>query len=297
MRPRLLSGLTGSPLLRGGGTVGASGLLLDNITNAANITGVWSLRKLKSAYAGNCIRIRRSSDNTEQNFGFSADVVDTAGIASFVGGGSGYVVTWYDQSGNALDVTQSTAANQPLFVASGINSKPSLDFDGSNDSFSRSSVPATTLFAADQSTIMIVKVQPTGADGDTIFQWGDATDRVNVHAVQSGTFYFDFGTVASGRVSFSEAAGWRDAAHVIEVYRATGGTQQVLIDGTSKVSSSKSSGPSGTKTLSIATAHLGSANNTDGYVAEIIVCNADIGSTDRSTIRSDQGSYYGITVG
>jgi hypothetical protein len=85
-------------------------LPLDGISN---LGPVYSYRKLLTAYSGNCVRIRRSSDNTEQNFGFVSNVVDTAGIASFIGGGNGFVVTWYDQNGNVVDVSQSTAANQP----------------------------------------------------------------------------------------------------------------------------------------------------------------------------------------
>lgn len=97
----------------------------------------YSVRKLRTAYAGNCLRVRRSSDNTEQNIGFSGNDLDTASLLSFVGAGSGFVVTWYDQSTNAVDVTMATAANQPRIVNAGSleteNSKPTLVFDGTND--------------------------------------------------------------------------------------------------------------------------------------------------------------------
>ena len=48
-----------------------------------------------------------------------------------------YVTTWYDQSGNSNDATQTTASEQPQIVSSGSvindNEKPALQFDGSND--------------------------------------------------------------------------------------------------------------------------------------------------------------------
>lgn len=48
--------------------------------------------------------------------------------------GSGYVQTWYDQSGNNRHASQSVAANQPLILSSGSivteGGKPSLNFNG-----------------------------------------------------------------------------------------------------------------------------------------------------------------------
>lgn len=110
--------------------------LLDTYTGAS---AAYSLRKLSSSYSGNCIRVRRSSDNTEQDFGFVNNILDTAALLTFCGAGNGFVTTWYDQSGNANNATQSTAANQPQIVSSGallsINSKTCMSFDGTNDSF------------------------------------------------------------------------------------------------------------------------------------------------------------------
>lgn len=87
---------------------------------SANLYGAYSLRLLRNGYGGNCVRVRRSSDNTEQDFGFVDGVVDMASIITFCGGGNGFVTTWYDQSGNAKDVIQATAGNQPQIVASGV---------------------------------------------------------------------------------------------------------------------------------------------------------------------------------
>jgi PKD repeat protein len=115
-------------------------LLLDAFPNAA---AAYSLRKMRAAYTGSAIRVRRSSDNTEQDIGFNgSNGLDTTALTTFVGAGNGFVTTWYDQSGNGRDVTQTSSANQPQIVSSGIvvskNSKPSLDFDGTNDTLFRS---------------------------------------------------------------------------------------------------------------------------------------------------------------
>ena len=85
--------------------------LLDEYPGAA---AAYSLRLLDSTYTGNAIRVRRASDNTEQDIGFDANGdLDTTALAAFCSGTNGFVKTWYCQSGNGNDVTQTTTANQP----------------------------------------------------------------------------------------------------------------------------------------------------------------------------------------
>jgi hypothetical protein len=110
---------------------------LDIYTGAA---AAYSIRKLRTAYTGNCIRVRRSNDNTEQDIGFtSLGDLDTASLKTFVGAGnSGFVTVWYDQSGDTLNLRQSTAANQPNIVNAGVirrgfGNRPIINFDGTND--------------------------------------------------------------------------------------------------------------------------------------------------------------------
>ena len=90
------------------------------------------LRCLSSSYGGACVNIRRSSDNTAEDIGFVGPNFDTETFSRFVGVGSGFVTTWYDQSGNANNVMQATAANQPQLVLGATpNGRPSLSFSGS----------------------------------------------------------------------------------------------------------------------------------------------------------------------
>jgi hypothetical protein len=109
-------------------------LLLDEFPNAA---AAYSLRLLSSSYTGNCIEVRRSSDNALQNIGFVNGVLDTASLLSFVGAGDGFVRTWYDQSGNNRNAVNTTPDQQPKVVNSNVliteNSKVTASFDGTND--------------------------------------------------------------------------------------------------------------------------------------------------------------------
>lgn len=45
----------------------------------------------------------------------------------------GAVSQWDDQSGNGFHLTQGTAANKPTYEATGLNSKPTISFDGTGD--------------------------------------------------------------------------------------------------------------------------------------------------------------------
>jgi Alpha-L-arabinofuranosidase B, catalytic len=124
--------------------------LLDSYSGAS---AAYSLRNLSSAYTGPLIRVRRSSDNAERDiYGTFRGDLDLAALTSFVGANSGFVTTWYDQSGSGRHATQATAASQPRIVNAGavdtLGGKPSLIFDGTNDfmSFADLTAPQFTTF-------------------------------------------------------------------------------------------------------------------------------------------------------
>jgi hypothetical protein len=105
--------------------------LLDTYSGAA--AAYSAARRLATAYTGALIRVRRSSDNAEQNIGYDTNnVLDQSALTAFVGANNGFVVTIYDQSGNGRNATQATASNQPRIVNSGtietVSGKPSINF-------------------------------------------------------------------------------------------------------------------------------------------------------------------------
>lgn len=92
---------------------------------------VMSLRK-KISNATVSVRVRRSSDNAEQDIGFDGDALDTASLSSFVGANSAYVVKFYDQTGNGEHAENPTSASQPRIVNAGAYGGE-LTFDGTDD--------------------------------------------------------------------------------------------------------------------------------------------------------------------
>ena len=112
-------------------------LLLDLFTGAV---GGYSLRNIREEYTGSLIRVRRDSDNTEQDIGFNSEGnLDVDSLSSFCTGANGFVSVWYDQAVLSSNLGpnsafQATATLQPKIYDSvtGIyyeNSRPTIYFD------------------------------------------------------------------------------------------------------------------------------------------------------------------------
>ncbi len=106
-------------------------LLLDTYPGAA---AAYSLRKLRTAYTGSCIRVYKQINGSQIDIGFVNNVLDTTTLLTFAGGNDLQVLTWYDQSGNGNNLTASPAA--PKIVIAGVlqtqNSKPCIRTGGTN---------------------------------------------------------------------------------------------------------------------------------------------------------------------
>jgi hypothetical protein len=179
------SSITGTTYrLRGTGTYGlniGSALLLDIYSDAA---AAYSLRKLRTIYAGSAIRVRRSSDNAESDIGFnSGGGLNTTALTTFVGAGSGFVTTWYDQSGNGRHVTQATATSQPRIVNAGTvdtqNGKPAMVFDGSDDILQDSTNNPFTFTGPISFVHASYKNSTTYKHYETLFSAGTTGDTTN----------------------------------------------------------------------------------------------------------------------
>lgn len=87
---------------------------LDGLPTAFAAVG---LARLLTSYTGPIVRLRRASDNAEQDFSAASNGwVDPASVAAWAAGDA-FVVTRYDQTGNSHHVTQATTANQAKIAA------------------------------------------------------------------------------------------------------------------------------------------------------------------------------------
>ena len=77
----------------------------------------YGTRLLSSVYTGPAFTVQRLSDNATKNIGFLADgSLDTQTLDGFLAGTCGRIITWFDQSGNGVNATQSNAQNAPTIV-------------------------------------------------------------------------------------------------------------------------------------------------------------------------------------
>ena len=151
------------------------------------------------------MRVRRDSDNLEADIGLSGSSLDTAALLAHVGAGNGYVVTWYDQSGNGNDATQANTALQPLIVDTGVvhtqNGIPSLNFNGG--SVLVTPMTSNNFDRGQSGALSVVVLDPNGTASNEFIAGDDdsqGNDRIALFYWGANTYY-DFGDVddAEGR--------------------------------------------------------------------------------------------------
>lgn len=208
------------------------GFLLDLFQNARI---AYSLRQLRTSYAGPAIRVRRTSDGTDQDIGFLADGnLDLPALTSFVGASDGQVKIWYDQSGNGIDLdNQPDNARLPLIIVAGVlqksNNIVAMVFDGVGDTMVSSlslPTPASHLF------IFSVERKVDAADSGVMFNLNspEGTTRVSFRVLFTGQSFWDAGSTGVDRLT--SPLGFNDEFHHIIALSKTAGTnnQKMLFD-------------------------------------------------------------------
>jgi hypothetical protein len=265
--------------------------LLDTYSGAA--AAYSAARRLATAYTGSLIRVRRSSDNTEQDIGYTAgNVLDESALTTFVGAGNGFVTTWYDQSGNGNNAVQSTAANQPQIVSSGtINkqsglsgSQPALSFDGVNDFMDFTSLVTTTNYTA----FVAAKRLNSGLSGQWLTQKATSTGTRPYAAILYGGTGSAYMSTYNSTTQIS--ASTSSTAYILLTSR-WGSTQSIYINNSALTTSSGYDGNSGTGFDVIGRRTAGEYSNVNN--TEIVLYASDKLS-DVTGISNNINTFYSI---
>jgi hypothetical protein len=231
----------------------------------------YSMRKLNSDYTGAAIRVTRNSDNTEQDIGFDADGnLDIAATDAFYDGSNIQVKTWYDQSGNGNDTTQSTGAAQPLLYNNvgllKVDGRPGLRFVGTADAFPFDS---TGLDIGNLSSFIVMKYTDTSGSEMGLSLSGTANNKrwYAPYAVATN-FAYGYGATPTGITTPANAA---NNLHTM-IAGATQGDMEAFLNGTSVGTQALVTG------IDAGSTGIGNQNDNfhmNGFIQEVVVYSSD----------------------
>lgn len=262
-------------------------------TYGSNIGAAYSVRLLSKTYTGDCMEIRRASDNATQNIGFSDNVLDTSAIASFCSGTSGYVRTWYDQSGNGKHVQQTTATQQPRIFNEGsvvtLNNKPALDGyvdDGSTASDQHLTIPENgevTLPDTGFDIFMVMQFDNFYGFGVSKVPSSGLNDRVLLYNNQIRL------TIDSTNQTWSGSSGLRNTQRLFEFYNDNG-TASVYSNGSQYTEETKSL-PEGS-TFNFNTIGTNNNQRTFQYMQEVLLYTKH--KSQRADITTNMNDHFDV---
>lgn len=172
--------------------------ILEGIT--ATLTGAWAPFRLTAKWSGDLATLRRSSDDTTDDFGIGTDdgddpiLLDTDAVSDFIGSGNGFFSQLFDQSGNGNHLAQATTTKQPQYVTEiGDNDRVAASFDGSNDILS-TSVAMTSLMSVSTGYLVIAGLIDTltldsATKTSNHLLAGDASSKLGLYVRLGGTIY------------------------------------------------------------------------------------------------------------
>jgi hypothetical protein len=223
------------------------------------------------------MRVREDSGDTEADIGFDGSGgVDQSAIATHCGSANGYVVTWYDQSGNSNNATQSTVGNQPqIYNGTAViteNGKPALTF--SLHSFS-TSVSLTQPYYG----VSVAGIGSNISRFDAIY----GTSVARGPHIRTSSSPYKYGLYSGTTLQGTNGASSQDLLSVL--YNST--TSSMHLNG-----ALEASGNIGTNNPS--NLEIGDANqNWDGQIQEVIFWDSD-NSSNRTGIETDINTYFSI---
>jgi hypothetical protein len=222
------------------------------------------------------------SDQSDNRTAIEANIGETygiTGIPAYDNTVDGFVETWYDQSGDGNDATQSVAASQPKIVDGGSLVTGGLDFDGVNDFFGlidldNSNQPNT-----------IISVSRTDVTGSTRGIYGLGSDPSSAsgyyRSSNNHTIYADI--ILGGSV-------YTSGTEYLRFDLFNGASSVIGVNGASTV------GNSGNRTLThlmIGDSLLSGVNPLNGRIRELIIYPTDQ-SSNRVGIETNINDHYNI---
>jgi hypothetical protein len=257
----------------------------------------YSLRKL-TPNAINCIRVRRSNDNAEQDIGFINSKpnapINTGQLLQFVGANDGFITTWYDQSTNVRNGTQTTGANQPRIVNGGV-----IDTSGGLPAFlwtngsGQRLINSAISLSQSITTFSVTKLSAaTGINASVIYDSFNDTVCAIYHKGNTETPQNQLTLISSIQLS-----GGASSAN-IEIITALHNSSNSKIRINSSEVGSGNAGSNGLSGISIGHVRgnpnpVVSAYDYSGHISELIIYGADK-TSNFTNIETNINTYYNV---
>jgi hypothetical protein len=233
-----------------------------------------------------------ASDQTDNRGAYEGNIADHYSITGVPTGANtvnGFVETWYDQSGNGNDVTQTTSTKQPKIVSSGslvtVNSKASFKFDGTDDFLERETYTQGTL-AQPNTFFSVAELDAYADENRKVYDSHLSTARnmLQLNTAGNGQFAHYAGTVAAT----GEDA---DADRHLFTSLINGSASNLRIDSTSKTTATTNT--QGMTGIIIGANHDAAQNFWDGDIQELIVYNSNQ-TSNFTALETNINSHYSI---
>jgi len=255
---------------------------------------------INSTYSGPVIRVRESAGNTEQDiFAGSADAngnrfIDTTALLAFTGANSGFITTYYDQSGNGRNLVQTTAANQARIVLSGVvdtlNSVPAPRYLGNGTTGNG----YTVAFTLSQPVTIIIVYRYVSFISQAHLTDGTSFSNRLLVGLNSATQRILYaGSIANTTPAetLNTSNTWASVFNGAASFTSINGTASATLNPGAQSTVGQVVG-GGQATLG----GFNPATSINGYIQEYLVYPSALTTAQIQTIAQNQGTAYGITV-
>jgi len=243
-------------------------------------------QKLTRSLTGRLTNALTGTDGVTINPFIHLDASDTSSISE----SSGSVSTWLDKSGNGFHATQGTGSLQPTTNSSTQNGLNVLDFDG-GDSLTLPS--GTYTLANGNNTVFCVCFTSVTNSLQVVFGMAEAgTTRLDMrYTATVGQVGYQSRTVQTGGVTKS---GVTDTTFGVIVGRRSGVTQGVNYDGGTESTNSGGLDEPGIDAASVGAFNEGTGFFLTGSIAELMVFNTDLTTSQIADILDMLIDKWGI---
>lgn len=288
--------------ITGGLTIGAAFAapgVLDVLSISA--AAAYSTRRVRSSYTGPAMRVRRSIDNAEQDIGFDgAGLLDEAALIAHVGSGTGFVRTWYDQSGNDRDVSNAVSDAQARIVNGGVIERlgsraavrclPLYSDRLATSGFASGSISYFTGSAVGRTVPQgpwqrFISINPVGGND---YSGGTGSGLIVTLDTDGVGSYRSFSPRSKSVVDT------RNPMVMTSIYRP--GEHVMFTNGVAATASSGSDAALG-ETIELRLGNVSDFSGAlDGYLAEAIYIPLALTDVTRQALEQDQGTHFGISL-